>query len=278
MAGSASNWLEDAVLNGTFRAPALPRVTTLYQALYTTDPTDADVGVEVSAVGTGYVRQPITVADASWLAPATVPGTTDQRVSNVSPVTYATPGADYSAAYWGLRDHPTAGNLWFHGDILGGAVALSAGEDPFVFDPGAISITWTGRFSAHLKAAILNNLLRTTLWVKPGNIWFALHSADPEAGGPELTGGGYGRAALATADASWSAPITSGTDREIANALVIAFPVVTGPQGTYTHFAARDAQIGGNLLLSEALAVSRAVNLGNNPPQWPAGTLRIQHG
>lgn len=51
-----SDYLEDALLNHTLRNTALTVITTAYLALYTTDPTDADVGTEV-ANANGYARE-----------------------------------------------------------------------------------------------------------------------------------------------------------------------------------------------------------------------------
>jgi hypothetical protein len=58
-----SNYLEDALINVTLRNTAYTTPTTVYLALYTTDPTDADTGTEVS--GGSYARQAITMGAPS---------------------------------------------------------------------------------------------------------------------------------------------------------------------------------------------------------------------
>ena len=58
-----SNYLENALINATLRNTSYTSPTTTYLALYTTDPTDADTGTEVS--GGSYARQAITFGSAS---------------------------------------------------------------------------------------------------------------------------------------------------------------------------------------------------------------------
>ena len=53
-----SNYLENALINVTLRATGYTAPTTVYVALYTSDPTDADTGTECS--GTSYARQAVT--------------------------------------------------------------------------------------------------------------------------------------------------------------------------------------------------------------------------
>ena len=53
-----SNYLENALINATLRNTSYTSPTTTYLALYTSDPTDADTGTEIT--GGSYVRQAIT--------------------------------------------------------------------------------------------------------------------------------------------------------------------------------------------------------------------------
>jgi len=53
-----SNYLENALINATLRNTSYTSPATVYLALYTSDPTDADTGTEVT--GNAYVRQSIT--------------------------------------------------------------------------------------------------------------------------------------------------------------------------------------------------------------------------
>lgn len=67
------------------------------------------------------------------------------------------------------------------------------------------------------------------------------------AGGAELSGNGYARAAVGGWDAA------SGGSR--ANSVVVSFPLATGPWGDATHFAIFDAASGGNLIAFGSIAV-----------------------
>lgn len=58
MANGMSDYLENALLNATLRGQAYTSPTTVYLALFTSDPTDTNTGVEVS--GGAYARQAIT--------------------------------------------------------------------------------------------------------------------------------------------------------------------------------------------------------------------------
>lgn len=58
MPDAKSNYLEDALLNHVLRNTAYTPPTTVYAALYLSDPTDEDKGQEVK--GGGYARAAIT--------------------------------------------------------------------------------------------------------------------------------------------------------------------------------------------------------------------------
>ena len=58
-----SNYLENALINATLRATTYTSPATVYVALFTTDPTDANSGTEVT--GGGYARTAVSFATAS---------------------------------------------------------------------------------------------------------------------------------------------------------------------------------------------------------------------
>lgn len=101
---SLSNYAETALLNHLFRGTAMTQPAGLYLALYTTDPTDADTGTEVS--GGSYARQAIT---------GTVSGDTFTAAANVEfPIATAGWG---TITYIGIRDAVTGGNLLASGAL-----------------------------------------------------------------------------------------------------------------------------------------------------------------
>jgi hypothetical protein len=122
-----SNYLENALINVTLRATSYTAPTTVYVALYTTDPTDADVGTEVT--GGSYARTAVTFAAPS------------NGVSlNSADVTFPTCTAGWgTVTHIGLRDASVAGNLLYH-TPLDASKTIDLG-DIFKITTGNLSVT-----------------------------------------------------------------------------------------------------------------------------------------
>lgn len=97
-----SNFLENALINATLRNTSYTSPSTVYLALYTDDPTDADTGTEVS--GGSYARQSITFG-----APSN--GTSTNSAAIEFP---AATGNWGTITHVGIRDASTSGNLLYH--------------------------------------------------------------------------------------------------------------------------------------------------------------------
>ena len=63
MAGSASNYLENKLIDHSLGTTTFTKPTTVYAALYTVAPSDSSAGTEVT--GGSYARQAITFSAAS---------------------------------------------------------------------------------------------------------------------------------------------------------------------------------------------------------------------
>jgi hypothetical protein len=122
-----SNYLENALVNAVLRNTAYTSPTTVYLALYTSDPTDADTGTEVS--GSAYARQSITFG-----APSNGVSTNSAAIE----FPQAT-GSWGTVAYVGIRDASTAGNLLFH-TALDASKTIATG-DVFRVAIGSLSVT-----------------------------------------------------------------------------------------------------------------------------------------
>lgn len=122
-----SNHLENALINAVLRNTSYTSPAVVYVALYTTDPTDADTGTEVS--GNAYARQSV-----SFSAPSN--GVTSNSAAVEFP--QAT-GAWGTVAYIGLRDAATNGNLLFH-TALDASKTIATG-DVFRIAAGSLSVT-----------------------------------------------------------------------------------------------------------------------------------------
>jgi hypothetical protein len=127
---AASDYLENKVLDHFLGTASTSAPATVYLALFTTDPTDAGSGTEVSASGTNYARQSIAFSSASS-------GTT----SNSADVEFsqATGSGFGTVTHFGIFDASTAGNLLFHGSLTD-SKTIAAG-DVFKVASGNLSIT-----------------------------------------------------------------------------------------------------------------------------------------
>jgi len=122
-----SNYLENALINVTLRATSYTAPTTVYVALYTTDPTDADVGTEVT--GGSYARTAVTFAAPS-----------NGVTTNSADVTFPTCTLAWgTVTHIGIRDALTSGNLLYH-TPLDASKTIDLG-DIFKITTGNLSVT-----------------------------------------------------------------------------------------------------------------------------------------
>lgn len=122
-----SNYLEDALINATLRNTSYTSPATVYVALFTTDPTDAGTGTEVS--GGSYAR-----VSVSFGAPSN--GVT----TNSGAVTFPTATGSWGTiTHIGLMDALTTGNLLYH-TALDASKAVASG-DIFTIGAGNLSVT-----------------------------------------------------------------------------------------------------------------------------------------
>jgi hypothetical protein len=126
MAG-ISTYLANKLLDHTLRNVAYTPPSTVYVALYTTNPTANDTGTEVS--GSGYARQQATFNVASG-------GTITNNVDIVFPTATASWG---TVSYVGIRDASTGGNLLYYAPL---SVSKTIDQgDQLKIPAGQLSIT-----------------------------------------------------------------------------------------------------------------------------------------
>jgi len=124
-----SNYLENALINAVLRNTSYTSPATVYVSLYTSDPTDADSGTEVSTSGTGYARTAVTFG-----APSNGVST------NSADVTFPTATASWgTVSHIGIHDASTSGNLLFH-TPLDTSKTIDSG-DIFKITSGNLSVT-----------------------------------------------------------------------------------------------------------------------------------------
>jgi len=99
-----SNYLENALLNGTLNATTYTAPTTVYVSLWTSNPNDDGSGTEVS--GGSYARVAVSFATASG---------TSGEVLNDAAVEFAAATASWGVVGWiGINDAVSGGNLMYH--------------------------------------------------------------------------------------------------------------------------------------------------------------------
>ena len=122
-----SNFLENALINATLRATTYTSVATVYVSLWTSDPTDAGSGTEVS--GGSYARTAVTFAAPS-----------NGATTNNADVTFPTATASWGTVGWiGINDAATSGNLLYH-TPLDTSKTIDSG-DIFKISTGNLSVT-----------------------------------------------------------------------------------------------------------------------------------------
>jgi len=122
-----SNYLENEILDHILGTGAFTMPASVWVALFTTNPTDADTGTELS--GAGYARQPITFE-------AAVAG----AAGNDALVEFGPATASWGTiTHIGIYDAVTGGNLLLHGTL---AVPRVVGDtDKAIFVAGTLTIS-----------------------------------------------------------------------------------------------------------------------------------------
>lgn len=122
-----SNYLEDALINATLRNTSYTSPATVYVGLFTSDPTDAGSGTEVS--GGSYARTAVTFG-----APSNGVST------NSAAVEFPQATGNWGTVGWiGIHDAATSGNLLYH-TALDTSKTIDNG-DIFKIAIGSLSVT-----------------------------------------------------------------------------------------------------------------------------------------
>ena len=122
-----SNYLENALVNATLRNTSYTSPAAVYVALFTTDPTDAGSGTEVS--GGSYARQAATFGSPSNGASTT---SADIQFPQAT-------GSWGTITHFGVYDASSSGNLLYHG-ALTASKTIETG-DVFKIASGSLTVT-----------------------------------------------------------------------------------------------------------------------------------------
>jgi len=124
-----SNYLENKVIDHFLGTSSTSAPSNVYIGLFTSNPTDANSGTEVS--GNGYSRQVITFNAAS-----------SGSATNSSAETFTASGGNWGTiTHFGIFDASSSGNLLYHGALTDDKVIEDG--DSLVVATTAITITET---------------------------------------------------------------------------------------------------------------------------------------
>ncbi len=124
-----SNYLENKVIDHFLGTSSTSAPSNVYIGLFTSNPTDANSGTEVS--GNGYSRQVITFNAAS-----------SGSATNSSAETFTASGGNFgTVTHFGIFDASSSGNLLYHGALTDDKVIEDG--DSLVVAASAITITET---------------------------------------------------------------------------------------------------------------------------------------
>lgn len=126
-----STYLSQALINSTLRGVAFSVPSTLYLALFTSDPTDNNTTAN-EVTGGWYARQ----ATGSWAAAVG----TGNSTSNSAQITFpAVTVSSVTVTHWAIYDAVTVGNLLYSGALT--ASKLLNVADVLVVGAGQLVIT-----------------------------------------------------------------------------------------------------------------------------------------
>jgi len=122
-----SNYLENKILDHVLRNTSYTSPTTVYVGLFTTNPTDAGSGTEVS--GGGYARQVLSVTTSSGgIVTSSADVTFPQATANWGTITHI-----------GLLDALTSGNLLMHTPLTTSKTIET--DDVLKINSGSLTVT-----------------------------------------------------------------------------------------------------------------------------------------
>lgn len=138
----ASNYLENKLIDHIFRGLTYTPPTTVYAALFTSDPLDDNSGDEVT--GGGYARVAVACSTSTWkstngLTSGASSGTLG-TTSNAGAITFPTPtGAWGTVTHLGIFDAPSGGNLLAYGALTSQKI-VGGGDPAPSFQAGTVEV------------------------------------------------------------------------------------------------------------------------------------------
>jgi hypothetical protein len=261
--GSLSDAAENKFLNHLLGVTAWTTPATVYLALSTADPLDANSGAAEPA-GDGYARTAISFGVAAGRV-------VTQDAIVTFPLATGTWG---TLTHWILYDAATAGNALAHGALSASKTVIS-GNTPSVAS-GQVAITVSaGGCSDYLANAMLNHIFNSTSYSPPSVHVALCETAITDASTgvniDELDMTGYAREAMTLGTTNWNTATTGSA----TNKTLIDFGALTGTGEVVEAICLVDnaTTANGNLLVYDNTP-SQAIGTGDTV-QIPIGSFTV---
>lgn len=134
---SASDYLENKIIEATFRGAAYPSITGTYIALHTADPTDAGAKEVNTTAWPSYVRQDAAKGGAvsnGWIT--SVNGLTKNALQLIFPVFNGS--ADLTVTHFSVWDASVGGNMLVYAPLT--TLRTVQNGDVFVVDTQKLTV------------------------------------------------------------------------------------------------------------------------------------------
>lgn len=135
-----SNYLEEKVIECTLRGATFPNITTVYVALFTSDPGETGDTGEVDSAGTWTDYERVDAAGGGAIATGWA-ASADGVTSNAKVIAFPAQngGTPITVTHLALFDAATGGNMLYHSE-LAAPKQLNTG-DVLSFNIGSIQVT-----------------------------------------------------------------------------------------------------------------------------------------
>lgn len=131
-----TDYLEGELRKHIFRTASFTKPTVLAVALFTSAPSDAGGGTEVS--GGSYARATLNPSDANWNADGSDAG----HVSNAAAIIFPAPTGNWgTVTHFGIFDAEALGNMLFHG-ALDDPRTINSGDAAPQYDVDELDVTF----------------------------------------------------------------------------------------------------------------------------------------
>ncbi len=233
--GSLSDYGKTSFLEHGLGDTQCPATTSVFLALFTSDPGDDNSGTEVT-VANGYIRKAVTFGAAA-----------SRRVTQNADVSFNEASGNWgTVTHWAVFDAESGGNQLANG-ALAAPKDITSGKTPSVklANQEVYIEIQAGAMSTYLVHALLDRMFRNQTYALP-TAYVALiettEVTDTMSGSAldELDMTGYARKAFGTC--------TTVSADELVNHNIIDFGTLTGTGETITASAICDALTNGNVL------------------------------